>query len=163
MADEMPHAHERRTRFDRFAERATRVASGAPFFAACMLFVVLWLPTLVLMDVEGSQILVQTVTAIFTFLLVALLQNSQERNEEAVNRKLNAIAQAVADLMRERTGNDKDLHDNIEQLTDTVGLEDRTSTDGKSRDGRGGRDKDKDIDKDKDDDADEGEVTARSR
>ncbi len=131
----MPHEQERRTRFDRFAERAAQVASGARFFAVCTLLVVLWLPTLVLMDVEGSQILIQTVTAIVTFLIVALLQNSQKRNEEAMNLKLNAIAQAVADLMRARTGEDQDLSDNIDRLTDTVGLEDRTTTDRRSRGG----------------------------
>jgi hypothetical protein len=45
-----------------------------------------------------------------------------------MNLKLNAIAQAVADLMRERTGQDNDLRDNIERLADTVGLEDRVTT-----------------------------------
>ena len=62
------------------------------------------------------------------FLLVALLQNSQKRNEEAVHLKLNAMAEAIADLMRERTGEDSDLSDDIEQLTHTVGLEERVTT-----------------------------------
>src|SRR5436305_12765229 len=95
----MPGAHRRRNRFDQFAERATHVLSGAPFFAICAVFILLWLPSLWLMSAEKSQLLVQTVTAIVTILLVALLQNSQRRSEEAVNLKLNAIAQAVADLM----------------------------------------------------------------
>ncbi|MGH9277850.1 MAG: low affinity iron permease family protein, partial [Acidimicrobiales bacterium] len=123
-----PHSHQRRNRFDRFAERAVHVVSGAPFFAICAVFIVVWVPTLWIMKPEPSQLMVQTVTAIVTFLMVALLQNSQRRNEEAVNLKLNAIAQAVADLMRERTGEDQDLRDNIERLTRTVGLEERVTT-----------------------------------
>ena len=118
-----PHAHDRRRRFDRFAERAARATSGAPFFIVCALFILAWLPSLWIVSVEASQFFVQTVTAIVTFLLVALLQNSQKRNEEAVHLKLNAMAEAIADLMRERTGEDSDLSDDIEQLThETVHL-----------------------------------------
>lgn len=133
----MPHPQEERKPFDRFAERAAHVLSGTPFFAICAIFIVLWFPTLWLMGPEPSQFLVQTITAIITFLLVALLQNSQRRNEEAINLKLNAIAQAVADLMRERMGDDQDLHDNIERLTHTVGLEERVTTRRRSGSGSG--------------------------
>jgi len=129
MEEHMPHPQPRRNRFDEFAERATRVASGAPFFVICAVLIVLWLPTMIFMKLEASQLLIQTLTAIVTFLLVALLQNSEKRYEEAVNLKLNAIAQAIADLMRAQTGEDKNLLDNIERLTQTVGLEERTTTD----------------------------------
>lgn len=117
----MPHPHDRASRFDQFAERAARITSGLPFFLAIAVLIAVWLPL-------AGQLLVQTGIAVITFLLVALLQNSQRRNEEAVNLKLNAIAQAIADLMRERTGDDKDLRDNIERLTQTVGLEERVTT-----------------------------------
>jgi low affinity Fe/Cu permease len=121
MEQHMPHPHDRANRFDQFAERAAHVTSGAPFFLGCALFVAVWLPA-------AGQLLFQTVIAAVTLLLVALLQNSQRRNEEAVNLKLNAIAQGVADLMRERSGEDHDLRDNIERLTQTVGLEERVTT-----------------------------------
>lgn len=124
----MPHPHQRRTGFDHFAEKAAHVFSGGGFFAVSALLVLIWLPTLWIMGAEPSQFLIQTVTAIVTFLLVALLQNSQRRNEEALNIKLNAIAQGIADLMRDRMGDDHDLHDNIERLAHTVGLEERVST-----------------------------------
>ena len=130
----MPHPHDRRSRFDHFAERMARATSDAPFFILCAVFVVVWFPSLFIVSVDASQFFVQTVTAIVTFLLVALLQNSQKRNEEALHLKLNAIAEAVADLMRERTGDDNDLRDNIERLTHTVGLEERVTA------GRGARD-----------------------
>lgn len=133
---QMPHSHDRRSRFDQFAERAAHVTSGAPFFLICALFIVGWVPTLWLTSPEASQFFIQTVIAIVTFLLVALLQNAQKRSEEAVNLKLNAIAEAIADLMRERTGEDKDLHDNIEKLTHTVGLEHRVTTGRDSRNRR---------------------------
>jgi low affinity Fe/Cu permease len=128
MEHHMPHPHPRRSRFDHFAEKATNVVSGPPFFLACIVFVALWLPTMLFMKLSSSQILVQSISAIVTLLLVALLQNSQKRYEEAVNLKLNAIAEGVADLMRDRAGVDADMHHNIDRLSRSVGLEKRTST-----------------------------------
>ena len=125
--DHMPHPHDRRSRFDRFAERAAEVSSGAPFAVVCAFCIVVWIPSLWLTSPESAQFFLQTMIAVVTFLLVALLQNSQKRSEEAVNLKLNAIAEAIADLMRERAGEDKDLTDNIEKLTHTVGLEHRVT------------------------------------
>lgn len=126
--DHMPHPHDRRSGFDRFAERAANLTSGAPFAVICAVLIVAWVPSLWLTSPESAQFFLQTMIAIVTFLLVALLQNAQKRSEEAVNLKLNAISEAIADLMRERTGEEKDLTDNIQKLTDTVGLEHRVTT-----------------------------------
>jgi len=89
-------AHE--TVLDRFAGRAAQLVSRAPFFTACALLVMVWLPTTVLLDFNTSQLLINTPTTIVTFLLVALLQNTQTRNQQATQRKLNAIADGLADL-----------------------------------------------------------------
>ena len=133
MTDEhMPHPHARRSGFDNFAERASYLISGAPFFLILVLLIVAWVPTLFLIKSETSHWIIESGSAILTLFLVALLQNAEKRNEEAMNLKLNAIAQGIADLMRERTGDDQDLEDNIDRLTETVGLEERTSTDRQS-------------------------------
>jgi Low affinity iron permease len=80
--------------------RRSRRPTGqpGPFFTACALLVVVWLPTTVLLDFNTSQLLINTPTTIVTFLLVALLQNTQTRNQQATQRKLNAIADGLADL-----------------------------------------------------------------
>ena len=85
--------------FDRFAERASLLVSRAPFFAACVLLVLIWAPTIMFLDFDAWQLLINTATTIVTFLLVALLQNSQTRNDQATQHKLNAIADGLADLM----------------------------------------------------------------
>jgi low affinity Fe/Cu permease len=140
MEDRIPNPEERPNRFDNFAERSSTMVSGAPFFAICVLLIVGWIPTLWLVGSEPSQFVLQTVIAIVTLLLVALLQNSQERAEEAVNLKLDAIAQGVADLMKHHTGDDQDLHDNIDRLAKTVGLELRvSSSDQRSAEENGGK------------------------
>jgi len=49
---------------------------------------------LLLPDVDTWQLIINTITTIVTFLLVALLQNTETRAENATQRKLNAISDA---------------------------------------------------------------------
>jgi len=124
--------------FDRFAGHAAKFASRAPFFAACVLLIILWAPTIFLLSFDTSQLLINTATTIVTFLLVALLQNSQTRNDQATQHKLNAIADGLADMM-ERFADfieDDSLHDEIDELKSAVGLEDRESTTGNDDGGK---------------------------
>lgn len=110
--------------FDRFAESASKLASRAWFFCFCVALVVVWVPSILLFDsVDTWQLIINTVTTIVTFLSVALLQNSQTRADQAVQHKLNAIADALSDLMHE-TANERDA----EELREAVGLETREST-----------------------------------
>jgi low affinity Fe/Cu permease len=79
--------------FDRFATRVSRFVSQAWFFMVCVLLVAMWAPSyLLLPDVDTWQLIINTVTTIVTFLLVALLQNTQKRADEAIQHKLNTIA-----------------------------------------------------------------------
>jgi low affinity Fe/Cu permease len=115
--------------FDRFATMADRAVSGAWFFAFCLLLVVIWVPTLVLIrDVNTWQLIINTLTTIVTFLLVALLQNTQTRSDAAVQHKLNAIADGLADLMEELAADRPELRRDFEELRDAVGLEKREGT-----------------------------------
>ena len=118
------------TAFDRFAGGASKLASRAWFFAFCVALVVIWAPSyFVLGDLDTWQLIINTLTTIVTFLMVALLQNSQTRADQAVQHKLNAIADALADLMSELTNtSDADLQKDLEELRDAVGLEQREST-----------------------------------
>jgi low affinity Fe/Cu permease len=118
--------------FDRFAGGASRVASRAPFFAFCLLLVLVWAPTIfVLKNVDTWQLIINTVTTIVTFLMVALLQNSQYRTDEATQHKLNAIAQGLADLMDHAVRESDDgaeLAQDIRELQRAVGLEQHESS-----------------------------------
>jgi low affinity Fe/Cu permease len=114
--------------FDRFAGHVSRVASRAPFFAFCVLLVAIWLPSyFVLSDIDTWQLIINTVTTIVTFLMVALLQNSQYRTDEATQHKLNAIADGLADLM-EHLGEGGALSHEVEELERAVGLEDEETS-----------------------------------
>jgi low affinity Fe/Cu permease len=118
--------------FDRFAGHASKIASRAPFFAGCVLLILIWAPTVTFLKFDTWQLLINTATTIVTFLLVALLQNSQTRNDQATQHKLNAIADGLADLMERYADqtDDNSLRDEIDELKSAVGLEDRESTTG---------------------------------
>jgi hypothetical protein len=113
--------------FDRFATSASGWASRAWFFAACVLIVIIWAPTFALLPLDTWQLIINTLTTIITFLLVALLQNTEKRADDAVQQKLNAIAGALADLMQTSTGSNPQLADDRRELLAAVGLEDRES------------------------------------
>ena len=110
--------------FDRFATSASRLFSRASFFAFCVLLVLVWAPSyFVIGNLDTWQLIINTATTIITFLMVALLQNSETRSDEAVQDKLNAIAEAMSRMMAEHPS--ADLDDAITELRDAVGLEDR--------------------------------------
>jgi uncharacterized membrane protein len=110
--------------FDRFAERSARVTGGAVFFTACVLLVVLWVPSyFIFRSINTWQLVINTATTIITFLLVALLQNSQRRTEGAVNQKLDALADGLADLMHHIGGDDPELRKDMRDLRAAVGVE----------------------------------------
>ena len=126
--------------FDRLAGRVADVASRAPFFAFCVLLVSLWLAQGVLKVFGGGgwssftsstyQLEINTTTTIITFLLVALLQNSQSRSDHATQHKLNALADALADLMTHLAEyhDNAELRHDIEELRAAVGLEEHESS-----------------------------------
>jgi hypothetical protein len=116
--------------FDRFAGMASGLASRAPFFAGCVALIVIWAPSYFLFDLDTWQLIINTATTIITFLLVALLQNSQTRSDHAIQHKLNAIANGLADLMDAQATrhSDDDLRQDLIELRLAVGLEDRETT-----------------------------------
>lgn len=117
--------------FDRFAEWTSSFTARAPFFAGCVLFVILWLVQGIAFSmVQGwgyfpstaYQLEVNSTTTVITFLLIALLQNSQARANNAIQHKLNAIADALADQMAA-----DGREDHARELRAAVGLERRES------------------------------------
>ncbi|WP_308163955.1 low affinity iron permease family protein [Nonomuraea sediminis] len=114
--------------FDRFATAAGGFVSRAWFFAFCVLLVVIWLPSYFLVgSIDTWQLIINTLTTIVTFLLVALLQNTQTRSDHATQQKLNAIAEGLSQVMTHlsETSGDRSLDDEIRELRAAVGLENK--------------------------------------
>jgi low affinity Fe/Cu permease len=113
--------------FDRFARAAAARCGTAGFFVAAVLSVVAWAASAFAWhSLDTWQLVMSTYTGIVTLLLVALLQNSQQREELALQVKLNALAEALADLMEHELDDRRDLTRDIEELKSAVGLERHT-------------------------------------
>lgn len=84
--------------FDKFSDRVAEHVANAWFFIGCVILVILWIPTLFFLELNLSQLLINTATTIVTFLLVALLHNSEHRFEEATNKRFQELLEAVQGL-----------------------------------------------------------------
>jgi hypothetical protein len=91
--------------------------------------ILLWAPSIAVLRLDTWQLVINTATTIITFLMVALLQNSQMRADQAVQQKLNAVADGLADLMAALApdAGNRLSHDE-QELRAAVGLELREST-----------------------------------
>jgi low affinity Fe/Cu permease len=116
-------------RFDRFAEAVSQFVSKGWFFTAAVIVVLLWFPTLLLIpSIDTWQLVINTLTSVLAFLLIALLQNSERRYDEALHRKIDTISAGLADVMErldEREDEDGELRERAESLRDSIELERR--------------------------------------
>jgi len=103
------------------------VVSQGIFFTAAVIVVLLWLPTILFISsIATWQLVINTLTSVLAFLLIALLQNSERRYDDALHRKIDTIAAGLADLMEridERDG--EELREDVERLRESVKLERR--------------------------------------
>jgi low affinity Fe/Cu permease len=114
-----------RTLFDHVADRTTRLLSRGWFFAGCAIAIASW--TLIGISVrfsDGWNNAFQTVAAVVTLLLVALLQNESVRADRAIQRKLNTLSAALAAHLE---GDEAPRDELIADLLAAVGLEQRES------------------------------------
>jgi low affinity Fe/Cu permease len=117
--------NEETTWFDRAADRTAHVAARPHFFVTSLAFVLLWVVAGPVVGYTHGWIdLLQCSIALVTFLMVALLQNEGWRGNKAAQRKLNAIASALAELMEHSDMNEEE----VRQLNAAVGLEKRESS-----------------------------------
>lgn len=80
------------TAFDHFASKVTRWAGSPLGFCLAILTVVVWLLSGPLFDYSESwQLVINTGTTIVTFLMVFLIQQSQNKDSVAIHLKLNEL------------------------------------------------------------------------
>lgn len=116
-----------RSWFDHLADVMTTVVSRAPFFVVCVGMVLAWAVTGPIVEFSHRWVdVLQIVAALVTFLMVALLENEGWRANKATQRKLNAIASALAEMME----HSELSQEHVRQLNAAVGLEKRESPSG---------------------------------
>ncbi len=86
-------------RFDRFAGAATRYAGSPAAFVLAVIVVVAWALTGPMFAYsETWQLVINTGTTIVTFLMVFLIQQSQNKDAVAVHLKLNELLASIENL-----------------------------------------------------------------
>jgi low affinity Fe/Cu permease len=85
-----------------FARRSSVMLGSAWAFAGAVLVIVVWLltgPTFHFSDTW--QLIINTATTVITFLMVFLIQNTQNRDAKAVHLKLDELIRAIKDARNE--------------------------------------------------------------
>ena len=86
------------SRFSRFAQAAARIMGGPRAFMLALCVVVVWGLSGPLFDFNDTwQLVINTGTTIITFLMVFLIQNTQNRDAEAMQIKLDELIRAAHD------------------------------------------------------------------
>jgi low affinity Fe/Cu permease len=82
--------------FDRFAKWTARVASKPVAFISAVVMVIVWIITGPIFGFSDTwQLVINTGTTIVTFLMVFLMQNTQYRDSQAIQIKLDELIRTV--------------------------------------------------------------------
>ncbi len=113
--------------FEKFVQISTKLISRAPFFAVVVAIVLIWAASYPWWKSTTKwELAIHTFGAVLSLLLLVLLENAGRRNTEAMQEKLNVLAEALAALMEAQLTDDShDLREAVENLRDAVGLEER--------------------------------------
>ena len=80
-----------------FAHRTSEVLGSAGSFVVALAVIFVWAATGHIFDYSDTwQLIINTGTTIVTFLMVFLIQNTQNRDSTAVNSKLDELIRAVS-------------------------------------------------------------------
>lgn len=93
--------HGSRGRFDRLAQSASYFSSSPAFFGICALLVLAWAGGYVFGAGNTYEQAMGSALTATTLLLVALLKNAELRAEHAVQKKLDALATAMLESLRQ--------------------------------------------------------------
>ena len=82
--------------FTRFARWVSAISGRPVTFAAAVLIILLWATTGPIFDFSDTwQLVINTGTTIVTFLMVFLIQSTQNRDTEALQIKLDELIRAI--------------------------------------------------------------------
>ncbi|KKJ05928.1 low affinity iron permease family protein [Burkholderia gladioli] len=105
--------------FDSFAAAVTRWAGSPIAFTVAVLAIVLWIVTGPLFHYsDGWQLVINTGTTIITFLMVFLIQQSQNKDSVAVHLKLNELLASHNDASNRLIGIEDATETDLRRIAD---------------------------------------------
>jgi len=105
--------------FDRFAQRTSFLASSPLFFVLCSALVLVWAIGLTVGASNRFESAAAGLMSAVTLILVAVLKNSEQRTERALQIKLDALAGSLLEDRRGHPGNAE------QQLEESIGVHDQ--------------------------------------
>ncbi len=103
--------------FSRFAARVSQWVGSSWMFLLAVLGIVLWGATGPMFNYSDTwQLIVNTATTVVTFLVVFLIQNTQNRDARAIHLKLDEIIRSIHQAHNEMIDIEKLSDDELEEL-----------------------------------------------
>ena len=102
--------------FQNFASKTSQIVGSKWAFTIATLSIVIWAVTGPMFHYSDTwQLVVNTATSVLTFLIVFLIQNTQNRDARAIHLKLDEVIHAIGkahnEMIQIETLSDKDLED----------------------------------------------------
>jgi low affinity Fe/Cu permease len=95
--------------FHRFAKRVSELSGSAPAFIAALALILGWMASGPFLGFsEVWQLTINTGTTIITFLMVFLIQHSQNADTKSIHAKLDELLRAIEGAREHPPGADQD-------------------------------------------------------
>jgi low affinity Fe/Cu permease len=108
-----------RDAFRSFAHRSSNLLGSAWAFCGAVLVIFVWLVTGPAFHFSDTwQLIINTATTVITFLMVFLIQNTQNRDAKAVHLKLDELIRAVAGARNQLVDLENLSDDDLKRLED---------------------------------------------
>jgi low affinity Fe/Cu permease len=110
--------------FSRMSNEVARLTGKPVTFAICCLTIVVWGATGPVFHYSDTwQLIINTGTTIVTFLMVFLIQNTQNRDGAALQAKLDELIRATQAARNELVGLERQPEEKVEEVREEIEME----------------------------------------
>jgi low affinity Fe/Cu permease len=110
--------------FSRMSNEVARVTGKPITFAICCLTIVVWAATGPVFHYSDTwQLIINTGTTIVTFLMVFLIQNTQNRDGAALQAKLDELIRATREARNELVAIERQPEKKVEEMREEIIVE----------------------------------------
>ena len=107
--------------FSRMSNEVARLTGKPITFAICCLTIIVWAATGPVFHYSDTwQLIINTGTTIVTFLMVFLIQNTQNRDGAALQAKLDELIRATNEARNELVGLERQPEEKVEKVREEI-------------------------------------------